>query len=130
MFLFSALSSSVARSKRFTPHPWLTCCFRHQLDFSGKHSSPAAITSQYFSFIFPPLSIAKYSIIRRSQLGHCGENNNAQIRNGSKEYSNPGSLDCDSGILPLNYRAPQATIERVSLLYLLYIIGGRHFFME
>ena len=24
--------------------PWQTCSFRHQLDFSGKHSSHAAIT--------------------------------------------------------------------------------------
>ena len=29
------------------------------------------------------------------------------LRNGSKGDSNPGSLDCESGILPLSYRAPQ-----------------------
>ena len=28
-------------------------------------------------------------------------------RNGSKGDSNPGSLDCESDILPLSYRAPQ-----------------------
>ena len=28
------------------------------------------------------------------------------FRNGSKEDSNPGSLDCEFGILPLSYRAP------------------------
>ena len=28
------------------------------------------------------------------------------LRNGSKGDSNPGSLDCESGILPLSYRAP------------------------
>ena len=28
-------------------------------------------------------------------------------RNVSKEDSNPGSLDCESGILPLSYRAPR-----------------------
>ena len=28
-------------------------------------------------------------------------------RNGSKGDSNPGSLPCESGILPLSYRAPQ-----------------------
>ena len=28
------------------------------------------------------------------------------LRNGSKEDSNPGSLDCEYGILPLSYRAP------------------------
>ena len=28
------------------------------------------------------------------------------LPNGSKGDSNPGSLDCESGILPLSYRAP------------------------
>ena len=28
------------------------------------------------------------------------------LRNGSKGDSNPGSLDCESGILPLSYHAP------------------------
>ena len=30
------------------------------------------------------------------------------LRNGSKGDSNPGSLDCESGILPLSYCAPLA----------------------
>ena len=30
----------------------------------------------------------------------------SKLRNGSKGDSNPGSLDCESGILPLSYRAP------------------------
>ena len=29
-----------------------------------------------------------------------------KLRNGSKGDSNPGSHDCESGILPLSYRAP------------------------
>ena len=29
-----------------------------------------------------------------------------KLRNGSKGDSNPGSLDCESDILPLSYRAP------------------------
>ena len=29
-----------------------------------------------------------------------------KLRNSSKEDSNPGSLDCESSILPLSYRAP------------------------
>ena len=29
------------------------------------------------------------------------------LRNGTKGDSNPGSLDCESGILPLSYRAPR-----------------------
>ena len=33
-----------------------------------------------------------------------------KLRNGSKGDSNPGSLDCESGILPLSYRAPHSVI--------------------
>ena len=35
----------------------------------------------------------------------------AKLRNGSKGDSNPGSLDCESGILPLSYRAPQVWVS-------------------
>ena len=31
-----------------------------------------------------------------------------KLRNGSKGDSNPGSLDCESGVLSLRYRAPLA----------------------
>ena len=42
-----------------------------------------------------------------SELGRRGENENAQTSKDSKgEDSNPGSLDCESGILLLSYRAP------------------------
>ena len=30
-----------------------------------------------------------------------------KLRNGSNGDSNPGSFDCEAGILPLIYRAPQ-----------------------
>ena len=33
------------------------------------------------------------------------------LRNGSKVGFNPGSLDCESGILPLSYSAPQSMEE-------------------
>ena len=36
MFLYSAVSSPLDRSKHFTP--WQTCSFRHQVEFSGKRS--------------------------------------------------------------------------------------------
>ena len=76
MFLYSAESSLLDRSKRLTLHPppWQTCSFR-QLGFSGKHSSHAASTCNDYSFTFPQLSITRYSFI---QLGHCGQNENAQ----------------------------------------------------
>ena len=35
-----------------------------------------------------------------------------KLRNGNKEGdSNPGSLDCESGILPLSYHAPHRRIQ-------------------
>ena len=37
---------------------WQTCSCRHQLNFSGKHSSHAAITREDYSITFPPPSIA------------------------------------------------------------------------
>ena len=65
MFLYSAESSPLDRSNRFTlfAPPWQTCSFRHQFGFSGKHSSHAAITRNDYSLTFPPLSIARYSFI-------------------------------------------------------------------
>ena len=47
MFLYSAVPSPLDRSKRFTLIlPWQTCSFRHQLGFSRKHSSQAAIAQR------------------------------------------------------------------------------------
>ena len=82
-------------SKRFTlSFPWQTCSFRHQLGFSGKHSSDAANT--------------RNSFIQLSQLGHEWSEWKCPIfETVAKGDSNPGTLDCESGILPLSYRAPQ-----------------------
>ena len=58
------------------------------------------------SLTFPPLSIARYSFIL-SQLGHQWRERKCQIfETVAKGDSNPGSLDCESGVLPLSYRAP------------------------
>ena len=66
LFLYSAVSSPLDRSKRFTLFiPWQTCSFRHQLDFSGTYSSHA----------FPllcVLPVARYSCIQLSELGRHG----------------------------------------------------------
>ena len=79
VFLYSAVSSPLDCSKRFTLFLLLqTCSFRHQLGFSGKHSSHAAITCNDYSLTSPPPFIARYSFIQLSQLGHRGENENAQ----------------------------------------------------
>ena len=60
------------------------------------------------SLTFPPLSIARYSFIQLSQLGRQWRERKCPIfETVPKGDSNPGSLDCESGILPLSYRAPQ-----------------------
>ena len=84
-------------------HPsW--CSFRHQLGFSWKHSSHAAIT-------FPPLSVARYSFIQLSEQGRqWRERKCPNFETVPKGDSNPGSLDCESGsILSLSYCAPHAS---------------------
>ena len=58
--------------------PWQTCSFRHQLDFSRKHSSHAAIMCEAYSLIFPPLSTARLTFTQMSELGRHGENENPQ----------------------------------------------------
>ena len=61
-------------------HSWHTdtCSFRHQFDFYGKHSTHAAIRREDYTPTFPPVYIARYSVIILSELGHRGENENAQ----------------------------------------------------
>ena len=60
------------------------------------------------SLTFPPLSIARYAFIQLSQQGCQWKERKFPIFDTvAKQYSNPGSLDCESDILPLSYRAPQ-----------------------
>ena len=60
------------------------------------------------SLTFPPLSIARYSFIQLSQQGRQWRERKCPIfETVPKGDSNPGSHDCESGILPLSYRAPQ-----------------------
>ena len=71
MFLIQRSILSVGPLKAlytFCP-PRQTCSFRHQLGFSGKHSSHGAITRNDKSLTFPSLSKARYSFIQLSQLG-------------------------------------------------------------
>ena len=59
------------------------------------------------SLTFPPLAVARYSIIQLGQLGRQWRERKCPIfETVAKGDSNPGSLDCESGILPLSYRAP------------------------
>ena len=75
--------------------PRHTCSFRHQLGFSGKHSK---------SLTFPPLSIARYSF---KQLGRQWRERKCPFfETVPKRDSYPGPPNCESGVLPLSYRAP------------------------
>ena len=65
------------------------------------------LRSKTKSFTFPPLSIAKYSFIQLSQQGRQWRERKCPIfETVAKGDSNPGSLDCESGVLPLSYHAP------------------------
>ena len=88
--------------------PWQTCSFRHQLGFSGKYSSDELqLRAKTKSLTCPPLSIARYSFIQLSQLERQWRERKCPLfETVAKGDSNPGSLDCESGILPLSYRAP------------------------
>ena len=44
-----------------------------------------------------------------------------KLLNGIKGDSNPGSLDCESGILPLSYRAPSLISWLVTVVYAIAI---------
>ena len=96
MFLYSAVSSLLDCSKRFTlcppPHPRQTCLFRQQLDFFRKLSRHAAITREDYTFTFPPLSIARSSFIQLSELGHQRRQKKCpNFETVAKGDSNPGS---------------------------------------
>ena len=49
--------------------PWQTCSFRHQLDFSGKHSAMLQLLQEDYS-------LARYSNLQPIELGCRGENEN------------------------------------------------------
>ena len=70
------------------------------------------------SLTFTPLSIARYSFIQLSQQGRQWRERKCPIfETVAKGYSNPGSLDCESGVLPLSYRAPMVYIHVNVYLY-------------
>ena len=101
--------------------PWQTRSFRLQLYFSGKHSTMLQLLPEDYWLAFHTISIARYSFIQLSELGRHAENESAQASEKNSEgHSNPGSLDCESDILPLSYFAPHKvtlyTIEASSLM--------------
>ena len=110
IFLYSAVSSPFDRSKRFT----LFASPGRPVHSDTNSASPGSILARQQlrtkakSLTFPPLSIARYAFIQLSQLGRQWRERKCPIfETVTKRDSNPGSLDCESGILPLSYRAPK-----------------------
>ena len=109
LFLYSAVSSPLDRSKRCR----LFAFPGRPVHSDTNSASPGSILvmqqlrTTTKSLTFPPLSIARYSFIQLSQLGRQWRDRKCAIfENVAKGDSNPGSLDCESGILPLSYHAP------------------------
>ena len=109
VFLYSAVYSPLDCSKRFT----LFAFPGRPVHSDTNSASPGSILAMQQlrattkSHTFPPLSIARYSFIQLSQLGRQWRERKCPIFDMvAKRDSNPGSLDCESGILPLSYRAP------------------------
>ena len=124
MFLHSAVSSPLDRSKRFTLFlPWQTCSFQHQLGFSWKHSSHAAVTRIDYSLTFTQLSIVRYSFIQLSEEGCQWRERKCTIfETLAKGDSNPGSLDCESGILKLSYSAAQRS-KQIFVVHVAHLLS-------
>ena len=107
--LYSAVSSPLDRSKRFT----LFALPDRPVQSDTNSASPGSILvmqqlrATTKSLTCPPLSIARYSFIQLSQQGRQWRERKCPIFDTvAKQDSNPGSLDCESGILPPSYRAP------------------------
>ena len=114
--LYSAVSCPLDRSKRFT----LFASPDRPVHSDTNSASPGSILvrqqlrAKTKSLTCPPLSIARYSFIQLSQLGpQLRERKCPIFETVAKEDSNPGSLDCESGILPLSYRAPHNEREEL-----------------
>ena len=91
MFLYSAVSSLLDRSKRFT------------LDTLARLFIPTPTSSNYTQRLFTHISTTVYTqvlIVQLSELGRREENENAKALKRLRRGFEPGSLDCESGILP------------------------------
>ena len=115
-FYNSAISGPLDRSKRFT----LFALPGRPVHSDTNSASPGRILAMLQlraktkSLACPPLSIARYSFIQQSHLGRQWRERKCPIfETVAKGDSNPGSLDCESGILPLSYRAPRTIITIV-----------------
>ena len=80
--------------------------------FSVKHSSHAAILCEEYSLAFPPL-YSQVHVYRLVNWGEVERTKMPNLRNGSKGSIQTWALDCESGILPLRYCAPQNVVTFV-----------------
>ena len=65
VYIYSAVSSPLDRSKRFTLHRWQTCSFRHLLDFFGKANGWSLCDN--FSFLYKKKLSALLSSIKNNK---------------------------------------------------------------
>ena len=99
---------------RWTAQCFIVFAFRDRHVHSDTNSaSPGSILARQQlraktkPLTFPPLSIVRYSFKHLNQLGRQWRERKCPIfETVAKGDSNPGSLDRESGILLLNYRAP------------------------
>ena len=109
VFLYSAVSSPSDRSKHFT----LFASPGRPVHSDTNSASPGSILARQQlrattkSLTCPPLSMARYSFIQllSQQWRQWRERKCPIFDTLAKQDSNPGSLDCEYGILPLSYRA-------------------------
>ena len=98
------------RSKRFTLFALPDRPVHSDTNSASPGSIPARqqLRAETKSLTFPPLSIARYTFIQLSHQGRQWRERKCPIfETVAKGDSNPGSVDCESGILPLSYRAPR-----------------------
>ena len=108
MFLYSAVSSPLDRSKLFTLFLPLTDLFiPTQTRLLQEAFKPC---SNYAHRLNTHISTTVYSQVPIYTVKSTGASmertKKPKLRNSSKGDSNPGSHDCESGILPLSYHTP------------------------
>ena len=130
MFLYSAVSSPLDRSKRFT----LFALPDRPVHSDTNSTSPGSILAiqqlraTTKSLTFPTLFIARYSFIQLSQQGHQWRERKCPIfETVAKGDSNPGSLGCESSILLLSYRAPQRSFWHSSVSFAFHFSSSNRF---
>ena len=117
MFIYSMISSSSDHSKRFTLHSLDTSSFRHQLNFSGKHSTTLKLLRENYSLAIPSLPIYQVLIFYNwVNWGVAKRKKMPKLQNSNKGDSNAVSLDWEFSILSVSYRASPSLRWRENVL--------------